>query len=145
MASEGKPLSSLEKTCKRCHESKSFSQFNKEKRRSDGFHGECRPCQRIRWKARPKNSTEQCRERHLKEYGLTHETFKELFEKQDGKCAICKTSSFSGRSVHPHVDHDHSTGRVRGLLCSNCNTALGKFRDSRDMLRAAIQYLERAG
>lgn len=77
--------------------------------------------------------------RHLeKRYGLTKEAFLQLYESQAGGCAICGA---------PHalcVDHCHSTGVVRGLLCDSCNNGLGRFRDNPDSLRKAAEYLEKA-
>ena len=73
-------------------------------------------------------------------YGITVEEYDRMFAEQDGKCAIC------GVKVEKHrlcVDHDHATGKVRGLLCRLCNRHLGGFRDSIDLLRRAIAYLER--
>ncbi len=61
-----------------------------------------------------------------------------LLEKQNGVCAICKHSSEVQKL---HLDHDHKTKRVRGFLCFSCNTALGKFKDSRTLLFSAIEYL----
>jgi hypothetical protein len=73
-------------------------------------------------------------------YGMTQPQFLELLAKQDGACAICGTLD---PAPHPSfsVDHDHQTGKVRGLLCFNCNIALGKFRDSPDLLEKALVYL----
>lgn len=79
-------------------------------------------------------------------YGLTPEDFERLLEQQDNRCAICGTAEWgsSGRwPGKPHVDHDHATGRVRGLLCGSCNYGLGAFRDDLERLHAAIQYLSR--
>ncbi|WP_374580593.1 endonuclease VII domain-containing protein [Sphingomonas sp. J344] len=75
-------------------------------------------------------------------YGLSLTDFHDLLEAQGGVCAICSEPEQvkDGRSLA--VDHDHSTGEVRGLLCQKCNTGLGKFRDSPDLLREAIKYLE---
>src|SRR5213593_4753145 len=68
----------------------------------------------------------------LRTYGMTQEDFWALLAKQEGRCAICRTDRppcrVPGESVW-HVDHDHKTGRVRGLLCFNCNAALGHVRD----------------
>ena len=59
---------------------------------------------------------------------------------QNGRCAICGRPETEAGGLA--VDHCHATGKVRGLLCTLCNTALGKFRDRTDILRAAIRYLE---
>ena len=75
------------------------------------------------------------RKRRLRRYGLTEPTFAAMAEKQLGLCAIC-LSAF--RLV---VDHSHSTGKVRGLLCRNCNRALGLFRENVQALNRAIEYL----
>lgn len=72
------------------------------------------------------------------QYGVTREAFAAMLIAQSGRCASC------GEAFHktPHVDHNHVTGTVRGLLCSPCNTGIGHFRDSTDRLRMAIVYLE---
>lgn len=67
------------------------------------------------------------------------EDYQALFDKLDGRCAICRKTP-TGR-MGLCVDHDHETGRVRGLLCWKCNTALGVFDDDTAKLRAAIAYL----
>jgi hypothetical protein len=64
-----------------------------------------------------------------------------MFATQGGVCAICSAPDESLKK-RLCVDHCHTTGAVRGLLCDNCNTALGKFRDNADTLRRAITYLE---
>lgn len=76
-------------------------------------------------------------------YGLTLEEYEAMLAKQGGKCAICCTSEWPGRHNRPHVDHCHTTGRVRGILCTSCNSGLGRFRDRIDLLEAAIVYLGR--
>lgn len=75
-------------------------------------------------------------------YGVTAEQFTALLAEQDGKCAICGTAEWTGKG--PHLDHQHETGLVRGILCHKCNLGLGKFNDDPKMLRAAADYLERA-
>jgi hypothetical protein len=61
---------------------------------------------------------------------------------QDERCAICRSPDWPGKDSRPHVDHDHETGRVRGLLCGLCNNGLGQFKDDPARLRAAADYLE---
>jgi hypothetical protein len=73
-------------------------------------------------------------------YGLTKEEYLGLFEKQNYKCAICETSLKDKRAM---VDHCHGTGKVRGLLCNNCNTLLGMADDDIIKLERAIDYLLR--
>lgn len=74
-------------------------------------------------------------------YGIDFEDWARLFESQGGKCAGC--SNPLGHDASTHVDHCHASGRVRGLLCSGCNHAVGKVRDSAATLRRLADYLER--
>ena len=71
-------------------------------------------------------------------YNLTIEQVEEMAAKG---CAICGTTTWNGRHQRPHIDHDHETGRIRGLLCHSCNLLLGNARDDPSILRAAIRYL----
>ena len=83
--------------------------------------------------------------RSIEDYGLTAESLQALYEAQQGRCAICREEKpVRGGPAGLAIDHDHRTGRVRGLLCVNCNQALGKFGDSTDLLIAAVLYLERS-
>lgn len=87
------------------------------------------------------NNKRSIRLRYLQSrYGLTIEQFDEMVEKQGGLCAIC-SSPPKGRWKRLHVDHDHVTGKVRGLLCHACNILLGHARDSGDILQKAAAYL----
>lgn len=76
-------------------------------------------------------------------YGITPEVFQEMYDSQDGKCAICDSAIAweTDNRNSLHVDHDHSTGWVRGLLCGRCNLAIGQFEDDPDLLTKAIEYL----
>ena len=85
----------------------------------------------------------------LQKLGVTPEKYDELFEKQGGKCAICKNEPL-GRRQRFSIDHDHSccTGRkscgkcIRGLLCNKCNLGIGNFDDDINRLKSAVSYLE---
>lgn len=80
------------------------------------------------------------RKSHLKrKYGITPEEYDELLSAQDGVCQICGRPPRDDISLH--VDHEHSSGRIRGLLCFRCNNALGDFDDDHDRLGAALTYL----
>lgn len=136
------------KTCKKCKELKLHSEKGTK----------CKSCIReygqeynIKNKdiisSKMKLKRKQCPDyvrKHLyqKKYGITIEDYNNLFIKQNGKCAICK-SSFTGRgSPIFDVDHCHETGIVRGLLCVKCNLGLGSFKDNIDALSEAINYLK---
>jgi hypothetical protein len=75
-------------------------------------------------------------------YGISPEQVEELLERQSHSCAICG-AAFGSQT--PHIDHNHATGEVRGLLCHKCNTALGLFMDDPVNIRAALGYLESKG
>jgi hypothetical protein len=73
-----------------------------------------------------------------RKFGMTRERFAEMLANQDGLCAICRGDNKARRL---HIDHDHTTGEIRGLLCNNCNLLLGHALDSAERLTAAIAYL----
>jgi hypothetical protein len=73
-------------------------------------------------------------------YGLTWAQYEEILSKQNGKCAICKKACSTGKRLG--VDHDHTTNKIRGLLCCNCNLGLGKLGDDIKSIRKVLQYLE---
>lgn len=80
----------------------------------------------------------------LRSYGLNEASFESMLESQGGCCAICLADQAGGTHNVWHIDHDHSAGEVRGLLCHRCNVGLGYFRDNPAALSAAIEYLARA-
>lgn len=75
-------------------------------------------------------------------YGVTPEQYAELLDQQGNRCAICRTDAPGGKGGW-HVDHDHATGRVRGLLCHSCNIMLGHANDDPARLQSALEYLTR--
>jgi ribosomal protein S14 len=72
-------------------------------------------------------------------YGLTPDEYIKMYSKQQGKCAICGNKPTTKRGLH--VDHNHNTKMVRGLLCHGCNTGIGAMKESLESLRSAIKYL----
>lgn len=117
------------KTCPKCNrelEEKSFFSLGNGRRSNI--------CSRCKYKSRNKDYKLR---RGSKRFGyeIADGQFDDLFKKQNGLCAICNSKE---KLV---VDHDHKTGEVRGLLCNNCNIALGIMKDSPDILRAAFHYL----
>jgi hypothetical protein len=78
-----------------------------------------------------------------RKYGIGAAEVDALIEAQGGGCGICGTTEWNGKDGLPHVDHDHDSGRIRGVLCDSCNNGLGRFRDDPNRLRAAADYLER--
>ena len=149
------------KTCKKCGVKKSREEFYKEKRVKDGLQARCITCckadaiavfesnpEPYRRRAKEAYSYASRRERTLREnYDMTPEDYVELLEKQNGVCAICKTDE-SGHNMTDHllIDHDHITGKVRGLLCCNCNWLLGKAKadEGNNLLLGALFYLKAA-
>lgn len=101
----------------------------------------CRDCHKKeckkRWHARDR--LDRWASRNYK-YGVTKDYLIYLYEQQKGKCAICLEEPKTVRGLH--VDHCHQTGKVRGLLCHCCNTALGSFKDNAELLTKAINYLK---
>lgn len=84
---------------------------------------------------------------YKRNYGLGLQEFFQIMEEQGWKCAICKTFGFKMRDNHIsglNCDHDHVTGKVRGLLCHNCNRGLGLFQDNVEYLTSAVKYLEKS-
>jgi hypothetical protein len=76
-------------------------------------------------------------------HGISPEHYRELWEEQNGCCAICRRDLESSQQRRSHVDHDHLTGIVRGLLCANCNHGIGNFHENVAYLLAATRYLAR--
>ena len=97
---------------------------------------------KYRSKFTPAQRADMQRDAHLKRYyGMTLQEEQSLFESQGRACALCKCREVKGRNLHWCVDHDHQTGKVRGVLRSNCNTMLGMGGDSPDTLEAGALYL----
>ena len=110
--------------------------------RRDPRCGTCsRLRERVRWQT-PEAKRLDREGRLRRRYGLNEEVYQELLAGQNFRCAICGTADFDNTARRlPAIDHDHSTGKVRGILCSRCNKGLGLFGDSPELMREAITYL----
>lgn len=143
--------------CARCGETLNIELFrvNSKTGRTDSW---CLPCRKEysrEYKARggeilKDHPRKQCdvavfeRERNLKQkYGIVNEDYDRMLAEQGGCCAICGGTEITGRGKHFHVDHNHDTGKVRGLLCPPCNQGLGLLRDDIARLQASIEYLKK--
>ena len=124
----------MTKRCLSCGLDKPLSAFHKKSSR-------CKPCRSEKDK---KNYYENDRGNYyLRTYGITLKEYDIMYEEQEGCCAICGIHQLE-ESRRFCVDHDHDTGQVRGLLCNNCNTGIGKLKDNYDLLYRAADYLRAA-
>lgn len=148
------------KTCTKCGLTKSVQEFPRAKNGKNGLNSRCRGCMNA-WKRenRRKNpdrhrasdkayyerNKDKARNYYLqKNYGISREEYDRLSQEQGGACAICgEMPAGRGKASTLHVDHDHETGAVRGLLCTNCNNGLGQFRDDPERMRGAARYIEK--
>lgn len=129
-----------EKKCTRCGKVKSCEEFVKRKASRDGLTSHCKNCRKEYDMARRKKEDFKEKAKHywnLYAYGLSESDYKAMITSQSGKCAICHESK---KLV---VDHDHNTKKVRGLICQQCNQAIGFLKDSPILARSAMQYLAR--
>jgi hypothetical protein len=126
------------KRCPSCERTLPAEEFAKNRSARDGLAAYCKPCHnRINRENRIKRHGSTRHYHLVRRYGITAAQATALVEVQGGLCAICR------ERPPDHVDHDHATGAVRGMLCFNCNGGLGQFRDRPDLLRLAAEYLER--
>ena len=134
------------KKCHRCQEVKNVSKFHRRSKSADGLSSSCKKCMSA------KNVSAQRKRRddgshYLSVYGAALD-YSKLLSLQGGGCAICGKSEHlaQGRKIRPikklAVDHDHVTGKIRGLLCRKCNWGLGYFGDNASIIRKAAAYLE---
>jgi hypothetical protein len=144
MQAQGRPVREPEvlpegtRRCPDCGVVKPLHEFPRFSRSKVGRGSYCKPCHNARGKATYTRLYGSTREYHLRRrYGITGAQYDAMVEAQGGVCALCR------ERPPEHVDHDHVTGAVRGVLCSCCNQGLGNFRDRVASLRAAVDYLER--
>lgn len=139
------------KTCKTCGETKSYDEFPNGRLYSDGKRPHCLTCRRAyERKSYHKNKHknpyvyEVDKDAKLKRtYGISYQEYLTILEVQQNSCAICGVDQEDVSRAFA-VDHCHDTGKIRGLLCSNCNTGIGNLRDDVGLLQRAIEYLNNA-
>lgn len=122
------------KRCSVCKKNRPAAMFHRNRYAKNGLSSPCKGC-----------SKEGGRFRGLMwKYGISREHFEMLLQKQKGVCAICEKPEREGRRRNLSVDHDHSTDKIRGLLCHVCNRAVGLFNDDPSLLETAAHYLREA-
>jgi hypothetical protein len=140
----------MSKVCSGCKGTKELTEFWKRSSRKHGYVSRCKDCGNKAQSILQKTEVVRLQNRKDKlwrNFGLTLEGYEKLFEGQERVCAICKepekTFSNNGFPKHLAVDHCHTTGKVRGLLCHHCNAGIGNLKDNIELLKEAITYLSR--
>ena len=138
------------KKCSKCNTIKYVNEFNKRTASSDGYTAQCTQCLNTKAMKVRAATPEVTRAKNLKNrFDMTIDQYNVRFLKQKGRCAICdqaeKSVDSNGNVKWLAVDHNHSSGDVRGLLCNSCNTGIGKLGDSIKIMKSAIKYLEKRG
>ena len=137
------------KTCSKCKNTKPHTEFHLHKSSTDGIRKWCKFCCNESNKCWYKKNPLAHKQTTLKRiYGVTSKMFTELLLAQNNACKICNVELSpvkNGDIQIAHVDHCHTTGKIRGLLCRKCNTGLGMFSDNVANLQNAIRYLNENG
>ena len=122
------------KICSKCGIEKPISEFHKSGYK-DSLRKDCKECRHTHHYVPiiTKGNTIK------RKYGVSLNEYYQMLEAQDNECAICGTN-ITGLG-DAHIDHDHKTGKVRGLLCASCNIGLGHFKDNSNILNFAADYL----
>lgn len=145
----------MKKTCAMCEVSKPFKDFYKEKRVADGLTARCKECTRQAASSSYQSRREEVLQSHkdqycakknrakalMRNYGMTIEEWNAMFAEQNYRCAICGSTDPFSDNRNFSVDHCHTMGHVRGILCSQCNHLLGHARDDANVLLEAFTYL----
>lgn len=146
-------VDSEHRRCYCCKNVKPVDSFSPHVRNKSGRSGICRECNKLKSQKWRDKNRQLLRDRmfaaHLRsKFGISVDKYNTVLNLQNGTCAICRKPEVEKRKgtvKRLAVDHDHRTGKVRGLLCQHCNTALGSFDENPNLLRAAIKYLQITG
>lgn len=142
------------KQCTKCKDLKSLNEFGKDKTTKSGLCYQCKKCkgkygrthkiEMAGYKKKYRRSEKgklKGREQGLRsKFGITLKQYDEMFEQQNGVCLICGSAGECYRRLA--VDHNHKTGKIRALLCSNCNNMIGLAKENVIILQSAINYLK---
>lgn len=137
----------ITKTCATCKEQLPLESFGNLQETKDGLARRCKTCMNKSNRAskdrRPEAHKTQQRESWLRcNYGITVEDYNKMVADQGNKCGICESNDKGTNRGYWCVDHCHTSGKVRGLLCGGCNKALGQLGDTKEALQKAIKYLD---
>ena len=133
------------RVCTTCQVEKPINDFAKSSRLPTGRTTKCKGCSNEynrKWRTHLYNKDQNLK----KSFGIALSDYQRMHDAQDGKCAICdkeETTMRSGRLMKLSVDHNHTTGEIRALLCNNCNRGIGLLNDDILVLRSAVNYLEK--
>ncbi len=121
--------------CTKCNQTKPFEEFSQSKNEKQAVQYHCKDCNKV-YREQKKD---QVKNYQLKrKFGISFEEYHKMLAAQKGVCKICgQVENYKLLAV----DHCHTTGHIRGLLCGSCNRGIGYFRDSQDLLLKAIEYL----
>lgn len=134
------------KWCPRCKKELPIQEFGKNRAAYDGVTKYCKFHHYQKGMDNLTKNWGSAKQYRLKyRHGITLEQYEAMLTAQDHKCAICLRYPEDNLKNPWHVDHDHSTGKVRGILCHSCNTALGNFKDDVHLLMRAVEYLTVSG
>lgn len=148
-------VDALGRVCTNCLIFKQWEYYNGNSNGVNGKQSRCKQCCREYldgWRSRNPEKFRRVGWAYelRKLYGITVDQYYEMLDAQGGACAICGLTNITssgaeliknGKTTNFHVDHDHTTGKVRGILCNACNRGLGYFRDDVQLLDKAIKYL----
>lgn len=139
------------KQCTTCHETKPLSEFGLQRGRPRHHCKVCKNKESREWYEKNKDRKKELskdyrstkKDQDLKKsYGISLHEYSEMLVEQDYSCKICQTHQDSLKRALC-VDHNHDTGKIRGLLCDTCNRSLGLLKDNIEVLKRAVDYLER--
>lgn len=138
----------ITKTCSSCKEEKTTDLFYNYTKSKDGKFSQCKDCQKasVRKYKKKMGKAYYERERHYKWksfYGLSEEDYKKMLYGQGGACAICEEDVHleNNNGKRSAIDHCHESGKVRGILCNNCNRGIGFLGDKSKVVKKALDYL----